>query len=148
GSVGERQASDKEGRMFIGKSSLAALGVVAVVGGGAAGAAHAHGGASPALFRAHPRLIRFLHRVTDATATVRVGGATHTVRLDHGTVLSVGSARIVLREGGTATVTIPVSTATHVRLDGQSATLSQIRRGDVAYALRVDGGAARGVRAL
>jgi hypothetical protein len=142
--------------MSIGRNAAIAVGVAAVVGLGAVGVARATSGpaaTTTAVAAHHPRIARrrvarFLHRVTNAEATVSVAGTEHTVRLDHGVVSSSGDGRIVLTEGGSQTVTIPVMPAAIVKLDGRLVSLGSIRSGDVAYVVRVDGNAARGVRAF
>ena len=147
--------------MSIGKNTAMAVGAAVVLGLGAVGVARATSGpaATTTAVAAHPvaairvravrrRVVRFLHRVTNAEATVNVAGREHTVRLDHGVVQSAGNGRIVLTEAGSQTVTIPVMSAAIVKLDGRLVSLGAITSGDVAYVVRVDGNAARGVRAF
>jgi hypothetical protein len=147
--------------MSIGKNAVIAVGVAAVIGLGAVGVARATTGPAAGQAAASPnltvvggwpvraRVLLFLHRVTNAEATVDIAGTEHTVRLDHGIVRSAGGGEIVLTEGGGAqTVTIPVMAAAIVKLDGRLVQLGRIHAGDVAYVVRVDGHAARGVRAF
>jgi hypothetical protein len=148
--------------MSIRRNTVIAFGVAAVVGLGAVGVARAHSrsvshaSAAPAVtvvrhvrYRfLHPGVALFLHRVTTAQATVDIAGTDHTVRLDHGVVQSAGAGQIVLVEGGSTTVTIPVAATALVRFDGRRVALASLHSGDVAYAVRVDGRAARGVRAF
>jgi hypothetical protein len=157
--------------MSIGRNAAIAVGAAVVVGLGAVGVARATSGpgataaavthpaaahrlvavrrpAGPRIRIARRRVARFLHRVTNAQATVSVAGKEHTVRLDHGVVRSAGDGQIVLAEAGSQTVTVPVMSAAIVKLDGRLVSLGSIPAGDVAYVVRVDGNAARGVRAF
>ena len=146
--------------MSIGRNAAIAVGVAAVLGLGAVGVARATStpAARSAAASSHltivggwpvrARVLLFLHRVTNAQATVDIAGTDHTVRLDHGVVRSAGGGQIVLTEGGAQTLTIPVMSAAIVKLDGRLVQLGRIRAGDVAYVVRVDGHAARGVRAF
>jgi hypothetical protein len=83
-----------------------------------------------------------------AEINVTVNGRSHTIILDRGRVQSTSSSTIVLRERDGSIVSVPVSPATKVRVNGQPASLSAIQPGFTATTRRVDGGAARLVQAF
>jgi len=83
-----------------------------------------------------------------AEINVTQNGASHTLIYDRGRVQSVSPTAIVLKERDGSVVTVPVSSATVVRVNGQPATLAQVKRRFQATTLRVDGGAATQLRAV
>jgi hypothetical protein len=68
--------------------------------------------------------------------------------VERGIVQSVGPADIVLRALDGTEVTVPVGSATRVRLNGRPARLAAIRRGLVAEAVTVGDGPAVVIRAF
>ena len=85
-------------------------------------------------------------RLTNGELHLFVRGQSVTVRVDRGVLRSIGNDSIVLHELGGSDVTIPVDAHTRVRRMGSLAKLSDLRVGDVAFALRRGGGAAKLVR--
>lgn len=63
-------------------------------------------------------------------------GVTHDFLLDQGRIRQVTPAAIVLREADNSTVTIPISAFARVKLNGQTASLTQLKRGMIATAMR------------
>jgi hypothetical protein len=74
--------------------------------------------------------------------------ATRELRVDRGVVQSVSSAQIVLRELDGSTIAIPVGPRTRVLLNGQPATLGDIRPGFVAGVTHNGSTPARVIRAF
>ena len=96
---------------------------------------------------AHPfRGVRPLSRLTHGELNLWVKGRDVQVRIDRGVLESISSSEIVLHELDGSNVTVPVDSSTIVRRMGQPATLSDLRKGDVAFAARPDGKPARLVR--
>jgi hypothetical protein len=91
---------------------------------------------------------RFPAGWSHAEINVTQNGVSHTLIYDRGRVQSVSATNVVLRERDRSIVTIPVSAATKVRVDGQAASLADVQPGYLAMTLRVDGGAARQLRAF
>jgi hypothetical protein len=85
---------------------------------------------------------------THAEINYADGSGAHTLILDRGTVQSVSAGGIVLREADGSLVEIPVAAETRVRVNGRPAKVRAIRVGFRADARRVDGGAAKLVRAF
>ena len=77
-----------------------------------------------------------------------INGKPHTYILDRGRAQSVSSSVVVLRERDRSVVTIPVNGATKVRVDGQPGSLSDVQPGYLVIAVRIDGGAAKQLRAF
>jgi len=75
-----------------------------------------------------------------------VSGVPHTLVLDRGRVTAVSPSSMTLREQDGSSVQIVLAADTQVLVDGQPGQLSDIRRGVMAVAQRIDGGAARQVR--
>jgi hypothetical protein len=82
-----------------------------------------------------------------AEINVTQNGVSHTLIYDRGRVQSVSPTTVVLKERDGSVVSVPVSPATSVRVNGQPATLSQVKRRMQATTIRVDGGAATQLRA-
>jgi hypothetical protein len=91
--------------------------------------------------------LRFGCRLAHADGALVIRGDTRDVRFDHGTVKSVEAGSVTIGEVDGTTVTIPVDAATRVRRGRQPTTLADLQIGDVLFAVRVDGGAAKLVRA-
>ena len=91
---------------------------------------------------------RFLCALAHADLVLAAGGATHEVRLDRGTVSSVSSGTLILAEADGSSVTIGVDGDTKIRRDGQEASVSDLRNGDIVVAVRQGSGPARSVRAF
>jgi hypothetical protein len=72
----------------------------------------------------------------------------HTLIYDRGRVQSVSPTAVVLKERDGSVVSVPVSAATNVRVNGQPATLAQVKRRYQATTIRVDGGSATQLRAF
>jgi hypothetical protein len=85
---------------------------------------------------------------THAEINFTAGGISHTLILDRGRVQSVSATGLALREQDGSVVDIPVSAQTKVRVNGRLASLAAVRVGFQAQARRVDGGAAKVVRAF
>jgi hypothetical protein len=123
-------------RMSRGPLAVAALGVavwLAVVAG--AGAA----GGDP---------IQFPTGWSHAEINVTQNGVSHTLIYDRGRVQSVSPGAVVLKERDGSVVSVPVSAATNVRVNGQPATLAQVKRRFQATTIRLDGGSATQLRAF
>jgi hypothetical protein len=68
---------------------------------------------------------------------VSVDGVTHDFRIDQGRIRQVSSSALVLREADATNVTISVSPFTaRVKLNGQTASYSQLKRGMSAMLIR------------
>lgn len=83
---------------------------------------------------------------THAEVNVTMNHVPHTISYDRGRVQSVSGSAIALREADGSVVTIPVSGATVVTVDGRPGSLSDLRRGEIAITMRIDGGTAKRVR--
>jgi hypothetical protein len=132
--------------------AVAAAAATIAAGAGTVAAAHASSGATPAAAEQnfpwpYPVATLVLH-VTHMDAQVQLAGKLYDVRVDHGVIESISSTSITLHEGNAGDVTIPISSATFVRLDARPSSLGALHTGDIAYVSRADGGAARGVRAF
>ena len=66
----------------------------------------------------------------------------HTLIYDRGRVVAVTASALVLRERDGSVVTIAVSPTSQIKIAGQPAVLSQIRRLEIATTVGVDGGPA------
>lgn len=75
-----------------------------------------------------------------AEINVTINGAPHTLIYDRGRIIAVSAASITLRERDGSVWVIGVSSSTQITIDGQPATISQVRRLENATTLRVDGG--------
>jgi hypothetical protein len=91
---------------------------------------------------------RFPAGWSHAEINVTQNGVSHTLIYDRGRVQSVSPSAVVLKERDGSVVTVPVSSATVVRVNGQLATLAQVKKRYQATTLRVDGGAATQLRAV
>ena len=83
-----------------------------------------------------------------AEINVTVNGTPHTLIFDRGRVQSASASAIVLRERDRSVVTVPVNGRTRVWINGQPGSLSDVQPGFFAVTVRVDGGAAKKVRAV
>jgi hypothetical protein len=70
----------------------------------------------------------------------------HTLTYDRGRVVSVTPTLLILREPDGSLAQITVSPSTQVTIAGQPASLAEIRRGEQAITVSVDGAAAAAVR--
>jgi hypothetical protein len=127
--------------------------VAAVAAGGVAFADASNGGAqmsSAATQVAHARhgLLRGarLGRLTHADLHLYLKGHDVDVRIDRGVLKSVTGSSIVLHELDGSDVTVPVDPSTRVIKMRRMAKLSDLRVGDVGFAVRRGGGAAQVVR--
>jgi hypothetical protein len=75
-----------------------------------------------------------------ASINVVIRKVPHTLTYDHGRVVSVSTTSLTLREPDASVVTIGIDPSTIVRIEGQSATIDQVRRLEVATTVTVDGG--------
>jgi hypothetical protein len=67
---------------------------------------------------------------------VSADGATHDFRLDQGRIRQVTSSSLVLREADATNVTIQVAPFARVKLNGQNASYTQLKRGMTAMLIR------------
>jgi Domain of unknown function (DUF5666) len=66
-----------------------------------------------------------------------------TIQVDHGTIASIGSGSITIDEAGGSSVTVTTDSNTLVRIDGQKASLDDLKSGDQVYVQsRLDNGTA------
>jgi hypothetical protein len=91
--------------------------------------------------------IQFPGGWSHAEINVTQNGVSHTLIYDRGRVQSVSPTAVVLKERDGSVVSVPVSSATSVRVNGQPATLAQVKRRMQATTIRVDGGTATQLRA-
>jgi hypothetical protein len=96
---------------------------------------------------APPQIPRIPGTWSHAEINVTIRKVPHTLIVDRGKVAEITTTQLVLREGAGVNEVIPLSAQTLVTLDGQPATISDLRRRMTATTLRVDGGAAVRVRA-
>jgi hypothetical protein len=103
----------------------------------------AAGGANPPPF---PRLANFTH----AEINVRIARQPHTLILDLGRIVAVAPdpASITLLESDGSMVTVPLSPATRITLNGRFAIAAELHRRLLAETMRIDGGDAVRVRAF
>ena len=85
---------------------------------------------------------------THAEVNVTVRGTSHTLIYDRGRVQSVSAAAVVLRELDGSVVTVTLSSSTRVFVDGSRAGIAAVQPGMRAQTVRVDGGAAKQLRAF
>ena len=98
--------------------------------------------------RAHGWLRHRLFRnLSNAELNVMIDGTEHTIHIDRGTVQSVSSTQLVLKELDGSTVTVPVSADTKVMVNGQEASISSVETGYLALAIRDGDNPAKAVRA-
>ena len=83
---------------------------------------------------------------THAEINFSVNRVPHTLILDRGRVTTVSASSMSLREQDGSSVQVALAADTQVIVDGTPGQLSDIRRGVVAVAQRIDGGSARQVR--
>lgn len=116
------------------KLHLSLIAAVAALAFASAGSAAQSGSAQ---VRALPRLpAGWSH----AEINVIVRGVPHTLVYDRGRVVAVSESSLTLRERDGSTQAINVSPTSQVTIAGQQGSLSQIRRGEIAITLRIDGG--------
>ena len=83
---------------------------------------------------------------THAEINYSVNHVPHTLILDRGRVVQATGSSMTLREQDGSSVQIALSSSTQVNVDGQPGQLTDIRRGVMAVAQRIDGGSATVVR--
>ena len=83
-----------------------------------------------------------------AEINVTVKGTPHTLIFDRGRVQSASATALVLKERDGSVVTVAVNPRTRVRINGQPGSLSDVQPGYLAITVRMDGGAARQLRAF
>jgi hypothetical protein len=96
---------------------------------------------------APPQIPRIPGTWSHAEINVTIKKVPHTLIVDRGKIAEITTTQLTLREGAGVTQVIPLNFQTIVMLDGQPATISDLRRRMTATTLRVDGGAAVRVRA-
>jgi hypothetical protein len=96
---------------------------------------------------APPQIPRIPGTWSHAEINVTIRKVPHTLIVDRGKIAEITATQLTLREGAGVTQVIPLNFQTIVTLDGQPATISDLRRRMTATTLRVDGGAAVRVRA-
>jgi hypothetical protein len=74
-----------------------------------------------------------------AEINVIVKGVPHTLVYDRGRVQAVSATSLTLRERDGSSQVINVSPSSQVTIDGQPASLTQVRRSEIAITLRIDG---------
>ena len=94
-----------------------------------------------------PQIPRIPGTWSHAEINVTIKKQPHTLVLDRGRVMQVTTSQITLREGAAGNVSITVNAQTIVTLDGQRASITDLRRRMFATTLRIDGGDAVRVRA-
>ena len=77
-----------------------------------------------------------------ATINVRIKGQAHTLVYDRGRVTAVGTTSYTVREADGSSVTISVGPSTVITIDGQPATLAQMKPLEQATDVSIDGGEA------
>jgi hypothetical protein len=85
--------------------------------------------------------------LSSAELTVTIEGTEHHIRIDRGTVESVSSTEVVLKELDGSSVTISVNSHTRVLVDGQEASITDLKSGYVGLAIRDGNNPARALRA-
>jgi hypothetical protein len=81
-----------------------------------------------------------------ADINVVIGRSAHTLTYDRGRVLGVSGSSLSLREADGTTQTIAVAADARITIAGQPAALAQVRRGEVATTVAIDGGSALSVK--
>jgi hypothetical protein len=94
-----------------------------------------------------PQIPRIPGTWSHAEINVTIRKVPHTLIVDRGKVAEITTTQLTLREGAGVTQVIPLNFQTIVILDGERATISDLRRRMTVTTLRVDGGAAVRVRA-
>jgi hypothetical protein len=94
-----------------------------------------------------PQIPRIPGTWSHAEINVRIKRDPHTLILDRGRVVQVTTTQITLREGAGGDTAIPVDAQTLVTIDGQRASITDLRRRMFATTMRIDGGDAVRVRA-
>lgn len=77
-----------------------------------------------------------------AQINVTINGSPHTLIYDRGRIIAVSATSVTLRERDGSVWTIAVSAATQITIDGQPASISQVRRLETATSMSIDGGPA------
>jgi len=80
-----------------------------------------------------------------AEINVVIKGTSHTLIYDSGRIIAVAATSLTLRERDGTVWVIDVSPATQITIDGQPATIAQVRPLETAVTLIVDGGSATNV---
>jgi len=66
----------------------------------------------------------------------------HTLTYDRGRVVAVTPTSVTVRERDGSLWTVPVTSSTVIKIDGQPSTIDQVRRLETATTVRIDGGPA------
>jgi hypothetical protein len=82
-----------------------------------------------------------------AEINVTIHHVQHTLILDRGRIAVATPGQLLIRESGAVFVTVPLSQATIVTIDGVPSTIYNLRRRMQAMTMRIDGGAAVRVKA-
>jgi hypothetical protein len=134
--------------MFRSKTFVAGGAALALATGGVAIADAAGGGGTqvtdPSGHHLHRGFARA--RMTHADVHLFVKGHDVDLRIDRGVLQAIGSDSVTLHELDGSDVTVPVDSSTRVLKMGRPATLSDLRTGDVAFAVREAGKPARLLR--
>jgi hypothetical protein len=77
-----------------------------------------------------------LSHLSNAELTVTVAGTEHHIRIDRGTVGAVSSTGVVLKELDGSSVTVPIGGDTRIVVNGQEASISDVKEGYVGLAMR------------
>jgi len=82
-----------------------------------------------------------------AEINVRIARQPHTLILDRGRLVMVGQAQVELLESDGSLVTVPLSPATIITVNGRPGAWFDLRRRMIGVTMRIDGGAAVRLRA-
>jgi hypothetical protein len=82
-----------------------------------------------------------------AQVNVLINRKPHTLIYDRGLVTQIARASLTLKEGDGSVVLVRVAKSATVTLDGLPSSFAQLRRGEFAQTVRVDGAPARQVTA-
>jgi hypothetical protein len=107
-------------------------------------------GASAALLAKVPPFPRLPGTWSHAEINVTIRRQPHTLILDRGRIVQASPTQLTLRERDGSVVTnvpVPVAPSTLVTVHGRRASVFDLRRGQTAEAMRIDGGPAVRVKA-
>jgi len=88
-------------------------------------------------------------RVLHGEATVqRPGGGTQVIRFQHGTITAIGGSAVTVRSTDGFTATYTVNSTTRISLNGDSGSLSRLKKNDDVRVFAVQNGAANVAKAV
>jgi hypothetical protein len=93
-----------------------------------------------------PRTPRLPAGWSHAAINVVIRRQPHTLTYDRGRVQTVTASSLTIREQDGSVWTIDVAPNANITIDGRPASLSQVRRLEIAVTVEVDGGAAVSVK--